>query len=80
MDFTYGSGVVVPNHEYYINEKFEPFEMLDEKEIMRKRRAQTMEGDDNASSDEEVELSAYEKMRAERVARNAERLKLLGLA
>ena len=80
VDFTYGSGVVVPNHEYYINEKFEPFEMLDEKEIMRKRRAQTVGGDDNASSDEEVELSAYEKMRAERVARNAERLKLLGLA
>lgn len=77
--FTFGSGVVVPNHEYYINEKFEPFEVLDEKEILRKRRVQTG-GDDEESSDEEVELSAYEKMRAERVARNAERLKLLGLA
>lgn len=76
--FTFGSGIVVPNHEYYVNEKFEPFELLDEKEIMRKRRAQTG-GDDDESSEEEVELSAYEKMRAERVARNAERLKLLGL-
>jgi hypothetical protein len=77
--FTFGSGIVVPNHEYYINNTFEPFELLDEKEIMRKRRAQA--GADEAdSSDEEVELSAYEKMRAERVARNAERLKLLGLA
>ena len=80
VDFTFGSGVVVPNHEYYINEEFEPFDLLDEKEIMRKRRAQAAGGDDNESSDEEVELSAYEKMRAERVARNAERLKLLGLA
>jgi hypothetical protein len=77
--FTFGSGIVVPNHEYYINEKFEPFEVLDEKEIMRKRRVQAGGGDEE-SSDEEVELSAYEKMRAERVARNAERLKLLGLA
>ena len=77
--FTFGSGVVIPNHEYYINEKFEPFEVLDEKEILRKRRVQAG-GDDDESSDEEVELSAYEKMRAERVARNAERLKLLGLA
>jgi hypothetical protein len=77
--FTFGSGIVVPNHEYYINNTFEPFELLDEKEIMRKRRAQA--GAEEAdSSDEEVELSAYEKMRAERVARNAERLKLLGLA
>jgi hypothetical protein len=32
-----------------------------------------------ASSEDEAELSAYEKLRAERVARNAERLKALGL-
>jgi hypothetical protein len=31
-------------------------------------------------SEEEVEMSEYEKLRAERVARNAERLKALGLA
>ena len=77
--FSFGSGVVVPNHEYYFNEQFEPFEVLDEKEIMRKRRVQAGDGG-SESSDEEVELSAYEKMRAERVARNAERLKALGLA
>lgn len=77
--FSFGAGVVVPNHEYYYNEKFAPFEVLNEKEILRKRRL-GMVADDDSSSEEEVELSAYEKMRAERVARNAERLKALGLA
>jgi len=76
---SFGAGVVVPSHEYYYNECFPPFEVLDEKEVLRKRR-QDAAADDDSSSDEEVELSEYEKMRAERVARNAERLKLLGLA
>jgi hypothetical protein len=31
-------------------------------------------------SEEDIELSEYETLRAERVARNAERLKALGLA
>jgi hypothetical protein len=78
--FTFGPGIVVPNHEYFFNEQFEPFEVLDEKEIMRKRRVQAGDGGAESSDEEEVELSAYEKMRAERVARNAERLKALGLA
>jgi len=76
---SFGAGIVVPSHEYYYNETFPPFEVLDEKEVLRKRR-QEAAVDDDSSSDEEVELSEYEKMRAERVARNAERLKLLGLA
>jgi len=74
----FGAGVVVPNHEYYYNERFQPFEVLDEKEILRKRRIETT-AEEDSSSEEEVEMSAYEKMRAERVARNAERLKALGL-
>ncbi|KAL3797258.1 hypothetical protein HJC23_004550 [Cyclotella cryptica] len=80
VSFTFSSGVVVPNHEYYFNEQFEPFEVLDEKEILRQRRLQSGDGGAGSSDEEEVELSAYEKMRAERVARNAERLKALGLA
>ncbi|KAL7459013.1 hypothetical protein ACHAWC_010771 [Mediolabrus comicus] len=75
---SFGAGIVVPSHEYYYNESFPPFEVLDEKEVLRKRR-QEAAADSDSSSDEEVELSAYEKMRAERVARNAERLKMLGL-
>ena len=75
---SFGAGTVVPSHEYYYNESFPPFEVLDEKEVLRKRR-QEAAADSDSSSDEEVELSAYEKMRAERVARNAERLKMLGL-
>ena len=76
---SFGAGIVVPSHEYYYNESFPPFEVLDEKEVLRKRR-QEAAVDSDSSSEEEVELSEYEKMRAERVARNAERLKLLGLA
>ncbi len=76
---SFGAGIVIPSHEYYYNETFPPFEVLDEKEVLRRRR-QNAAADDDSSSDEEVELSEYEKMRAERVARNAERLKLLGLA
>jgi hypothetical protein len=76
---SFGAGIVVPSHEYYYNETLPPFEVLDEKEVLRKRRLEAA-ADSDSSSDEEVELSEYEKMRAERVARNAERLKLLGLA
>lgn len=77
---TFGAGTIVPNHEYYYNEMFPPLDVLDEKEILRKRRQDAAAGNSDSSSEEEVELSAYEQMRAERVARNAERLKVLGLA
>lgn len=80
---SFGAGVVVPSHEYYHRNAAllqRPFDMLDEKEILRKRRAQAAAGGDDESSEEEVELSEYEKMRAERVKRNAERLRALGLA
>lgn len=77
----FGAGTVTPSHEYYYDQSFSPFDVLDEKEISRKRRqtAGAVDGD-KAKNEEKVELSEYEQMRAERVARNAERLKALGLA
>ena len=76
---SFGAGVVVPSHEYYYNESYPPYDLLDEKEILRKRRQDAMV-DSESSSEDEVEMSEYEKARAARVARNAERLKALGLA
>ena len=72
-------GVVVANHVYYHSKELNPFEILDQKELLRRKRSNIdVEGD--GSDDDDVELSSYEKARAERVARNAERLKALGLA
>ncbi len=76
----FGAGIVMPSHEYYYNQNYSPLDVLDEKEILRKRRQTAVAVDDDKGSKEEVELSEYEQMRAERVARNAERLKALGLA
>jgi hypothetical protein len=76
----FGAGTVTPSHEYYYNQNYSPLDVLDEKEILRKRRQTAVAADDDKGSKEEVELSEYEQMRAERVARNAERLKALGLA
>ena len=77
----FGAGTVTPSHVYYYNQNFSPFDVLDEREILRKRR-QTAAATDGGvkANEEEVELSEYEQMRAARVARNAERLKALGLA
>jgi len=49
--------------------------------MVRRKRFEKSErmGQKEEEEEEEVELSAYEKMREERVARNKERLKLLGL-
>ena len=71
------SGVIMTNHVYYTDSSLQPFEILDSKELARRRRANNEQA---ASSEDEIELSEYEKLRAERVARNAERLKALGLA
>ena len=71
------SGVIMTNHVYYTDNSLQPFEILDSKELARRRRANNEQA---ASSEDEIELSEYEKLRAERVARNAERLKALGLA
>ena len=72
------SGTILPNHVYYLDPQQEALDVVDSKELSRRKRATNAAAE--ASSDEDVELSAYEKMRAERVSRNAERLKALGLA
>lgn len=59
------------------HQHFHPYEALDVKELQRRKRSNN--DDDSSSSEDGVELSEYEKARAERVARNAERLKALGL-
>jgi Bromodomain. len=65
--------LILANHAYFYNETKAPYDVLQTK---RKKTA-TLEDEEE---EEEVELSAYEKMRAERVARNREKLKALGLA
>ena len=69
------SGSIIANHAYYIDDR-QPFDVIDVKELQRRKRA----GQEADEAEEEVELSEYEKLRAERVARNAERLRSLGLA
>mmetsp|Transcript_6715 Transcript_6715/g.19384 ORF Transcript_6715/g.19384 Transcript_6715/m.19384 type:complete len:1435 (+) Transcript_6715:359-4663(+) len=72
------TGSILTNDVYYKDPAAEPFCYLDTRELQRKKRAGG--DDDDDSSEDEVEMSEYEKLRAERVARNAERLKALGLA
>jgi hypothetical protein len=72
------SGVLLANHVYYWDSRLEPYEVLDQKELQRRKRANQGGGGGDESEDE-IELSEYEKMRQARVARNAERLKSLGL-
>lgn len=72
------TGVLLTNDIYYADDSQQPFDVLDVKEIQRRKRANA--ASEEEESGEEVEMSEYEKVRAERVARNAERLKALGLA
>jgi hypothetical protein len=71
------SGIIITNDIYYYDPSLQPFEILDVRELQRKKRADNAEEEE---SEDEIEMSEYEKLRAERVARNAERLKALGLA
>ena len=73
--------LLFPNHIYYINESTLPFDVLDVKEMARRKKQRTTkstDGDDD--SDDDIEMSEYEKARAERMARNKDRLVALGLA
>lgn len=70
------SGAVIPNNVYFIGET-QPYDVIDARELQRRKRAGQDDGD---TLEEEVALSEYERLRAERVARNADRLKALGLA
>lgn len=91
--------VVITNHAYYCDHhadsaatasdpasvpRVSPYDVLDVKEMVRRKRLgnaeeRRAERQQEEEEEEKVEMSAYEKMRAERVARNKERLKLLGL-
>jgi Bromodomain len=73
IDAPLTSGVIMASDVYFCDETSQPFHML---EIRRKKKD---EGVDESSEDD-IELSEYERLRAERVSRNAERLKILGLA
>jgi Bromodomain len=77
IDSVAEAGSILPNFIYYFDPHSQPYEVLDGRESAKKKR--TANGVVNDVSDDDIELSEYEKMRAERVARNAERLKLLGL-
>ena len=78
LDASVGSGAIMTNDVYYWDPSLKPLEVLDSKELQRRKRANNADDDEDSESD--VEMSEYEKLRAERVARNAERLKALGLA
>jgi hypothetical protein len=71
-------GVILTNGIYFTDVLQQPYDELDVREMQRRKRVNNADGDEE--SEEEFEMSEYEKMRAERVARNAERLKALGLA
>ena len=71
------SGVLIPNNFYYIDTRMVPFDVLHQREIQRRKKANQEE---SGEDEEAIELSEYEKRRAERVARNQDRLKILGLA
>lgn len=75
-DSSMSSGVIITNDVYYWDAQLQPFEVLNLRELQRRKRANIA---DEEASEEDIELSEYEKLRAERVARNAERLKALGL-
>ena len=73
--------LLFPNHIYYIDESSVPFDILDVKELARrKKQRNTNSINDDDDSDDDIEMSEYEKARAERMARNKNRLVELGLA
>ena len=77
------SGVIMTNDVYRCNnstiDEFGsgPFDIFEANKKTARRKG---DGDgDSDDEEEEVEMSEYERQRADRVARNAERLKMLGL-
>jgi hypothetical protein len=73
-----GDGVILINHAYYHSNVMRPYDALDVKEMARRKRSEHAPIQEPSRLD--VNLSEYEKARLERVERNKERLKLLGLA
>jgi hypothetical protein len=74
VESPFTSGVIMTSDIYFHDPANNGFHLL---EIRRKKKEG---GANDESSEDEIELSEYEKLRAERVARNADRLKILGLA
>ena len=72
--------LLFPNHIYYIDESSDPFDILDVKELARRKKQKNTKSNDDDDSDDDIEMSEYEKARAERMARNKDRLVALGLA
>ena len=74
------SGVVLANNLYYYDSSLSPFDVVDQKEFSRRKKAKQDDDGNESDDDAAMEMSDYEKLRQDRVARNAERLKALGLA
>ena len=72
--------LLFPNHVYYIDAQATPFDILDVKELARRKKQQNTKSNVDEDSDDDIEMSEYEKARAERMARNKDRLVALGLA
>ena len=72
------NALLLPNHVYFIDDSTAPFDVLDIKEMTRRKKQRNTATTED--SEDEIELSEYEKARAERVARNTQRLQALGLA
>ena len=74
------NALLFPNHVYYIDAQATPFDVLDVKELTRRKKQQNTKSNNDDDSDDDIEMSEYEKARAERMARNKDRLVALGLA
>jgi len=70
-------GVLLINHAYYTSNSMKPYDLIDVKEILRRKKADNTVVQEHIRPD--VHLSDYEKARLERVERNKERLRMLGL-
>jgi len=72
------NGTVVISNLYFWNNKLRPYDVVDIKRPKIKSKAEKME-EDERKKDSERELSEYEQDRARRIARNQEKLRMLGL-
>ena len=71
-------GTVTISNSYYWNHTLRPFDIVEQKKVKVKSKNEIME-EEERKKDEERELSEYEQDRARRIARNQEKLRMLGL-
>lgn len=74
------AGTVVVSNMYYWNHEVKPFDLLDVKKAPKQKKKSEIEEEQEREKDANRELSEYERIRLERVQRNKEKLKALGLA